>query len=70
MSTKATTKGSANPDSKKVEQALDKWWRERVHNSPASRDTVVYNHLTEAFGDLKKDVKAILQKSEVKDDAS
>jgi len=71
MSTKATTaKASGKTDAKKVEQALDKWWRERVQNSPASRDTVVHNHLLEAFGDLKNDLKAILEKSEVKDDAS
>lgn len=35
-------------------ELIEQWWRERVHNSPVSRDTRAYNWLYAAVEDLKR----------------
>lgn len=35
-------------------EIVEQWWRERVHNSPVSRDTRAYNFLQAAVEDLKR----------------
>lgn len=37
-----------------TDAVIDAWFVERIHNSPASRDVVVINLLTEAKEDLKR----------------
>lgn len=74
----AQTKSAPKPGvTERVSKVLDDWFADRVQNSPASRDTRVYNHLHGAFGDLKKDVMAELgvdhsatNQSEVTEDVS
>lgn len=33
---------------RQVLDTVEAWYREHIHNSPASRDTEVYNHLAQA----------------------
>ena len=32
---------------------IERWFSEAIHNSPASRDTTIFNHLRAAVDDLK-----------------
>lgn len=36
------------------DEIIEKWFVERIHDSPVSRHTEVYNHVRAAVDDLKK----------------
>jgi len=44
----------------KVEQAVNAWISEHVHNSPLSQETVVYNYLISIKDKLIKKIKEVL----------
>lgn len=41
----------------KVATAVNAWFAEFIHNSPAARDTTVFNHLLTVKGELIKRIK-------------
>jgi hypothetical protein len=41
-----------------ADEIVDRWFNDVVHNSPASRDTQVFNHLLAAMAELKKRLRA------------
>ena len=40
-----------------TDAVVDAWFAAKIHNSPASRDTAVYNYLRSAVIDLKARLK-------------
>ncbi len=37
----------------KIEDEIERWFAETIHNSPVSRATEIYNHVREAVAQLK-----------------
>ena len=52
----AEGKAESKSPAQKVSEAVDAWFFEHVHNSPASQDQRAYNHLVSAKEALKKKV--------------
>jgi hypothetical protein len=48
------------PLSQIVEQEIERWFVESIHNSPVSRATEIYNHLREAVDQLKPRLTALI----------
>ncbi len=42
-----------------MDAAIDLWFVERIHNSPVSRDTTAFNHISASVADLKSRLKGI-----------
>lgn len=47
----------AAPTVDKIAEAVNAWFNEHVHNSPASRDTETFNHLQKSKDSLIQKVK-------------
>lgn len=37
-----------------LRQTLEEWWNEHIHQSPAAKDPRIWDHLVNAFEELKK----------------
>lgn len=48
----------ASPPSK-LDELLDAWFNETMHNSPVSRDTAIFNHVRGAVNDLKRRLSSL-----------
>lgn len=47
------------PNASAMNTAIDAWFAAQINNSPASRDTVIYNHIRAAVDDLKTRLAAL-----------
>jgi hypothetical protein len=43
-----------------IEAVIDAWFIECIHDSPASRDTQIFNHVMDAKERLKAKIKGVL----------
>jgi hypothetical protein len=43
-----------------IEQEIERWFIETMHNSQVSRATEIYNHIREAVGQLKPRLVALI----------
>jgi hypothetical protein len=43
-----------------IEQEIERWFVEAIHNSEVSRATEIYNHIREAVGQLKPRLVALI----------
>ncbi|QGM45832.1 hypothetical protein [Methylocystis heyeri] len=43
-----------------IEQEIERWFVETIHNSQVSRATEIYNHIREAVGQLKPRLVALI----------
>lgn len=48
------------PEIDKIEQAVRAWFTEHIHNSPASQDTTVYNHIVSGIDKLITKIKEVV----------